>query len=61
VIVTGVATSSSIFSEWIENLTNANGQDFFDKIDLITLSGDPGNYKFTFKMDFLKKGVYQPK
>lgn len=61
VVVDGTVVSSDIFREWIENLTNSNGEDFFAKINLITLTGEPGQYKFSFRMDFLKKGVYQPK
>lgn len=61
VIVDGTVISSDVFREWIENLTNTNGQDFFARINLINLTGSPGSYKFSFRMNFLKKGVYQPK
>lgn len=61
VVVDGTALSSDIFAEWIENLTNTNAADYFAKINLISLTGDPGKYKFSFRMNFLKKGVYQPK
>lgn len=61
VIVDGTAANSDIFREWIDNLTSSTSQDFFSKINLVTLTGDPSGYKFSFSMTFLKKGVYQPK
>jgi hypothetical protein len=58
--VDGAAAGSQVFSKWIDNLTDSAGVDYFAKINLVSLTGTPGNYKFSFQMNFLKKGVYQP-
>lgn len=57
--VEGAAAGSGVFNQWINNLTSQTGQDYFGKINLVTLTGSPGSYKFTFQMNFLKKGVYK--
>lgn len=61
VFVDGTASDSGIFNEWVNNLTSDNGQTYFAKINLITMTGISGSYKFSFKLSFLKHGVYQPK
>ncbi len=61
VLVDGTAINSTIFKEWIDNLTNDNAADFFSKIKIVSLTGDPSGYKFSFSLSFLKKGVYQQK
>lgn len=57
--VDGTAAGSQIFAQWIDNVTSNTGQDYFSKVKLITLTGSPGNYKFVFQMNFIKRGVYQ--
>lgn len=60
--VDGTADNSAIFSQWIDNLTSDSSKEFFSKINLVSLNrSTEGNYKFSFKMTFLKKGVYQEK
>lgn len=60
IIVEGTAVNSASFHDWIVNLTNDTGKDYFANIDMTSLSGDRANgYKFVFSMDFLKKGVYK--
>lgn len=60
--VDGTAADSNVFSQWVDNLTSDSSQEFFAKINLISLNRTTeGNYKFSFKMTFLKRGVYPPK
>lgn len=59
--VTGFATNSGVFGDWVTKLTNANGQTFFAKINMINFTGSPSiGYNFDFTLDFIKRGVYQP-
>lgn len=60
ILVDGTVTNSDTFREWVNNLTNTNGQDYFSKINVVSLTGDSSGYKFSLAMNFLKKGVYQP-
>lgn len=57
--VDGVAVNSEIFKEWVGNLTDEASQEFLGKINVISLTGSPSDgYKFSLKLEFLKKGVY---
>jgi Tfp pilus assembly protein PilN len=45
---------------WVNNLTSANGKDYFANVELVSLTGNRiEGYKFNYKMSFLKKGIYQ--
>ncbi|HSX57666.1 MAG TPA: hypothetical protein VLE47_00145 [Candidatus Saccharimonadales bacterium] len=58
--VGGSAKTSDVFKQWVGNLTNKAANDYFDKVNLVSFSGNPTDgYKFSIKLSFLKKGVYQ--
>lgn len=56
--VDGTAVSSEAFKQWVANLLSEASQESFAKINAVTLTGNPTDgYKFSFKLNFLKKGV----
>ncbi len=58
--IDGSASSSDVLKQWVTNLTSDAQKDYFDKINLASLSGNPSEgYKFSVKLSFLKKGVYK--
>ncbi len=58
--VDGLAANSEAYKQWIANLTSDSSKDYFSKINAVSLTGNPSEgYKFSFKLTFLKKGVYQ--
>lgn len=58
--VDGTAVSSEIFKQWVTNLTSTEAKKYFDKINAVALTGNPTEgYKFSFKLSFLTKGVYE--
>ncbi len=57
--VDGTAVNSEVFKQWVANLTSEASQEFFDKLNAVSFTGNPTEgYKFSFKLSFLKKGVY---
>lgn len=57
--VDGIAANSEVFKQWVANLSSEASQEYFAKINAVSLTGNPSDgYKFSFKMTFLKKGVY---
>lgn len=59
--VDGTASNSETFKQWVANLTGENGQEYFAKVNVVSLTGNPSEgYKFSIKLSFLKKGVYEP-
>lgn len=58
--VDGIAKDSNVLKQWVDNLTNQVAKEYFAKINSVTLTGNPSEgYRFSFKMTFLKKGVYE--
>ena len=58
--IDGTAVNSEIFKQWVANLTSEASQEYFAKVNVVSLTGNPTEgYKFSFKLSFLKKGVYQ--
>ena len=57
--VDGTAVNSEMFKQWVANLTSESSQEYFNKISVASFTGNPTEgYKFSFKLSFLKKGVY---
>lgn len=59
-LVGGTAVNSEVFKQWVANLTSSDSKKYFDKINTVSLTGNPTEgYLFSFKMSFLEKGVYK--
>ena len=59
-VVDGQATNSEVLKQWVANLTAEASKEYFAKVSAVSLTGNPSEgYKFSFKMSFLKEGVYK--